>query len=737
MTKRPALARAFARELNPAVLPKSIAGGVLGFLLQIILVLSFAALLFAGPLTPVLPYGIALLVAGDAVLAAVVALLSSFGGATAAQQDAPTAILAVAFVSVLSRLPPTANLTQQFATVVVMSVLVTIGSGLFFIVLGKLRMGRLVRFLPYPVMGGFLAGTGYLLVMGGIGVMLNAVPSLQMFAPGQLLRWVPGLMLGGIMLLVVERVKNPLALPALFALALGAFYLIAAFSNLDLARLSAEGWLLGPFPVGGAWQFPLSPHMLEHVDWQVLVRTPQLALVPLVGVVALLLNISGLELVIRRDLDLNRELIAAGVANLAGAFVGGATGYPAVSLSKLSRTTAGDARLPGVLIGALLGAVALANPSLFGYLPRMVLAGLLIFLGLGLLLEWVYRAWFRFPLVDFVILLAILVVIAATDFMWGIGVGLALAVVLFLVSYSRIPAARYAVSGKTFRSRVRRSPQAQEILDARGEELYVLKLHGFIFFGTADGLFGQIQARARRADMAPLRFIVLDLTQVTGLDSTALLSLEKLVRLTQEQQIVLALAGLHGRTRAQFGQGDLVPAPGALEYFDDLDHALEWCENRILAEHATPQLPLVSLQEQWARIVPATADTQKLLDYMERREVARGEILIRQGDAADALYFLEAGQLTAQLEGAERTPLRLEALSGGLTVGEIGFYLNLPRTATVVATEPSVVYVLTRAQLVELEKSDPAAAALLHRIVVQLLSDRVRHLTAVVNVLES
>jgi len=81
--------------------------------------------------------------------------------------------------------------------------------------------------------------------------------------------------------------------------------------------------------------------------------------------------------------------------------------------------------------------------------------------------------------------------------------------------------------------------------------------------------------------------------------------------------------------------------------------------------------------------------------------------------------------------------VRREALHGGLTVGEIGFYLNTPRTATVVANEPSVVYVLTREQLAELETSDPAAAAALHRIVAQLLSQRVRHLTGVVNVLES
>ncbi len=737
MTDNFSLSRTRAGKLQPDLLPRSLAAGVLAFLLQVVLVVSFTALIFSGPLAPSLPYGIGLLVAGDAVLTAVVTLLSSYAGSIAVEQDVPSAVLAVAATALLASLPRMTSPAQQFSTIVVMIAGTTLGTGLFLTLLGALKLGRLVRFLPYPVMGGFLAGTGYLLTMGGLGVMLNSGTSLQMFMPDQWMRWVPGLVLGAVMLFATERFKHPLTLPVTFALAFAGFYLLAVLTRTNLAQLSSGGWLLGPFPAGSLWQFPFSPAMLSQVNWAALVsQWPNLATVPLVSVVALLLNASGIELVVKRDIDLDRELFAAGAGNLAGGLVGGTVGYHAISLSTLSYAVSGGRRLPGILVALLMGVIAVSGASLFGYLPRMVLAALLVYLGLGLLVEWIYRAWFRFPRIDFAILLAILVVIAVRGFLEGVGIGLILAVSLFLVSYSRIPVARYALSGKTYRSRVQRSPQEQQVLDRHSDELYVLKLHGFIFFGTADRLFEQIRERTRQARLSPLRFVVLDFALVSGLDSTALLSFEKLLRLVKQQEMTLVMAGLQGRTREQFAKGEFRAPPQVLQFFTDLDRAVEWCENQLTVglQFVTPTE--TTLRDELGAILLDHAGVQKLIGYMERMEVAAGEYLIRQGDEADALYFVESGRVTAQLEAPGQKPVRLETTCHGRSVGEIGFYLDIPRTAAVVADEQSVVYRLPRQKLEHIEKTDPEAAYALHRIIVHVLVQRVRHLTNVVDALE-
>ena len=135
-------------------------------------------------------------------------------------------------------------------------------------------------------------------------------------------------------------------------------------------------------------------------------------------------------------------------------------------------------------------------------------------------------------------------------------------------------------------------------------------------------------------------------------------------------------------------------------------------------------------------LVPGPATT-RLVGYLERREFSPGVYLIRQGDMPDVLYFIESGQVTAQLEQPGQQLLRLETMRGGRMVGELGFYLGTRRSAAVVADQPTVVYVLTQDTLARIERDDPAAAHAVHRLVVHLLGERVLHLMWAVEALHS
>jgi SulP family sulfate permease len=368
------------------------------------------------------------------------------------------------------------------------------------------------------------------------------------------------------------------------------------------------------------------------------------------------------------------------------------------------------------------------------YVPKMMLGGILVYLGLAFLVEWIYEAWFKFPRIEFAIILSILAVIVLRGYLEGVVVGLVLAIILFAISYSRVPVARYAVSGAEYSSRLTRSPQALQVLNEHGSELYVLQLQGFLFFGTADKLYEQIRAHTLNPAM-PLRYVVLDLSLVSGMDSTATLSIKKLLFLMREKHITPAISGLEGRMRKQWLEAGM-DAESGLQLFVDRDHAVEWCEDRILAEYAPDSVVTASLYGDLTSILPNTAGVENLTRYLDKMEIAAGTYLMRQGDRPDALYFIESGQLTAQLENDEKGPVRLETVRSQSSIGEIGFYLDIPRTASVVADEPTVVYRLSRAWLQELEKTDAEAANALHRIVIHMLGQRVRHLTKVVSALE-
>jgi len=726
-------------ELRPGQLVKSLTTGFLIYILEVIVVVSFAALIFSNELYSQLPYGIGLILAGDALLCFFVAVFSSYSGSIAVEQDAPGAILALSAAAIVAALPLGASQAEQFSTVVMMIVATTLATGLFFILLGRFKLGGFVRFLPYSVIGGFLAGTGWLLTMGGVGVMVEVSPSLALFQPGLLIRWLPGLILGLGMLAAVNRYKSPLALPAAFAAGLGAFYVVAWITKTPFTELSAQGWLLSAFPSGSLWRFPFQAEILSRANWPVIAgQVINLVPVLIVSTIALLLNANGLELIVKRDVDLNRELVTAGIGNLVAGFGGGIVGYHSISLTSLNHSLSGGKRLPGLIIAALLGLTVFQNAAaLLTYIPKMILGALLVFVGLSMLFDWVYQAWFKFPKSEFLIIMVILLVVAVRGFLEAIGLGLVLAVALFVVNYSRVSVVKQEFCGTIFRSRVTRSRSQWEALTARGDELCVLKLQGFIFFGTANSLFEQVRERTRRADLPPVRFVVQDFAQVTGLDSTALLSFVKLQQLAQEQRFTLVLTGLSDGVSQQFAKSGFRAQPGVLQLFGDLDHGIEWCENQILANVPVETQPECDLQAQLSAILPGDERRiEALVRHLERREVAAGDYLVRQGDDPEMMYFIESGKVTARLETPGEEPVRLETMGGGRTVGELGFFLGIKRTAAVIADEPSVVYSISNEVLAQMETADPEAANTFHRIIVRLLGERTVHLIQAVDALQ-
>ena len=717
-------------ELRPSQLIPALMSGVLNGALEVALAVSFAALVFTGELAPYLSRGIGMALFSATVGVAIVALLSSYRASLSASQDVPAAIVALAAAAVAAAAPPDA----QFATVAVVLVLTTLAAGLLFLFLGIFRLTGLVRFLPYPVIGGFLAGTGWLLFVGGIGMMAGRPFSFaglgDLLASPTLLYWLPGVLAGALILFLAGRVRHHLFLPAAIVATLVLFYLVAFLGGVGLAELSAGGWLLGPFPSGGIWQ-PLGLAEWARADvsaiWPVV---PNLLAAVGISAIALLLNATGLELSLRRDLDLNREMRGAGWANLVAGLGGGFVNYHALSLTMLNARLGVTGRLSGLMVAAVSGVALLFGGAALGLLPKMVFGALLAFLGLSFLWEWVVAAFRRLPHIDYAIVLGILGIIAAVGFLQGVAVGIIAAVVMFVVSYSRSSVVKHELDGTSFSSRVIRNPQTRALLADIGQQAYYLQLQGFIFFGTAYSLLEAVRARVHRTTT---HHVVLDFRQVIGLDSTALLSFEKLRQLARDGDFSLTFAGLPPTLREQFNQGRLGEGTDGVRFAPNLDRAAEWVEDQLcLMAESSDERPLdASLQT----LVPGPATT-RLISYLERREVSPGAYLMHQGDAPDVLYFIESGQVTAQLEQPGRELLRLETMRGGRMVGELGFYLGTQRSAAVVVDRPTVVYVLTQDTLARIERDDPAVAHAFHRLVVHLLGERVLHLMWAVEALQ-
>ncbi len=727
--------------LQPQQLLPALTAGFIIALLEVILSVSFAALIFTGELSPFVSRGVGLLLMGAVVGGAVVALFSSLPGVVGGNQDAPAAIMAVVAAAIVVAIPPDATAQDSFVTVIAAIALTTLLTALFFLLLGYLRSGGLARFMPFPVIGGFLAGTGWLLLAGSLsfmsGIPFDLSELADYFQPDILLRWLPGLLFALIALVAANRINHYLVLPGLIVGGALVFYLFMALSGLSVAEAQADGLLLGPFPSGSVWQ-PLTIGELAAANWSaVFSRIADIATILILSTIALLLNAGGLELAVKRDINLNRELRAAGLANLLIAPLGGLAGYQQLSLSALNFNMRADNRLTGLMAAGFGLMVLLFGAGMLALLPIALLGGLLLFLGLSFLVEWLYHAWFKLSPLEYAILVLILAVIATVGFLEGVGVGLLAAVLLFVISYSRTDVIRQSLSGANVRSRVTRPAAQQRLLRQAGQELYVLRLQGFIFFGTADRLTTTVRERLWNGALPKPRIIILDFRRVTGVDSSALLSFRRLLQLVKAEQATLIFTEVKPRTRRQLEQGDLPEQPPLLYYFPDLDHGLEWSENNILAAHGVSLSEPVDLLAQLAQIVPDITLLEALLARFDYLEVPVGEYLMREGERPETLYLLADGRATAQLERQGEAPVRLETMQSGRVVGELGFYLGQARTACVIVDTPSHIYRLTRSQLAQMEAEAPALASALHRIMVHLLADRVTHLVSAVDALQN
>ncbi len=708
---------------NPAGwLPGVFAGLVIGPVV-VIVAISFAALIFSGPLDDAVASGIGLALFGATVVALIASLGSSFPAMVATPQDSTAAVVALIAAAVATRLPPEASSSRMLVTVTVTIALTTVLCGTFFMALGHFRLGGLVRFIPYPVIGGFLAGTGWLLTKGALEVLAGR-------------SLVPGTIFAVALLFTLRRFGKVLLLPGFVLGSIALFYAGLLATGTSVEKAERLGLLLGPFPEAGLWR-PLTASALQDCHWPtVLSVSGSMGPVLVVGVITLLLNASGLELAARRDIHLNRELKTAGLANLLGGLGGGLPGFQTTSLSSLAQQMAPDSRIVGITIAGVCAASLFAGSAVLSLLPRACLGGLLLFLGLSFLVEWVVDARRRLPGTDYAVVLLILFLIATIGYLESVGLGIVIAVIIFVVNYSRVDVVRHALSGAAQLSNVARPRRHREILHELGARALILRLQGFIFFGTANGLVSRVRRRLRSRDSTSLEFLILDFRPVTGLDSSAVLSFVKLTQLARQHGFVTVFTQTSSRIRHQLEQGGILDEVDLARVFSELDQGLEWCENQILegaGESLTDNpVPLAHLLEQ---IAPGRDNVRELMPYFERLDLPTDHVLMQEGDLPDAVYYVEAGRVRIQVTIDEGKTVRLLSMGPGAIIGELEMYRGRRRSASAVTETSAVIHRISAESLTHLEREDPDRASAFHRLICRLLAERLTKTISTLQVL--
>lgn len=715
-------------KVDAKQIPIILTAGLITGIIAVVVSISLATLIFSGELSEFVPQGIGLFLFGSLAMGIVVTFLGSLPGTIISPQDSPAAVLALAAGGIAAAMTAASAAPDAvYATVLAAIILSALFTGLAFYLIGQFNLGNLVRFIPYPVIGGFLAGTGWLLARGALEVMTGQTLGLAMlpslFRADMLMRWLPGTIYAFAVYAIFRKFNHYLIWPGVIAGGLVIFYTSLFASGTSIEQARGMGLLMESFQGGGLWR-PFPFDSFSQIDWPaILGQADKIVLIAMVSIIGFLLNATALELIAKRDIDLNHELRVVGISNLVAGLGGGPAGYHLLGDTSLAYRMGGNNRWVSLAAALFCGFILLIGGGFIGYLPVALLSGLLLMLGLSFLGDWIYDAWFKLPRSDYFIVLVSLVVIAAVGFLEGIAVGVAIATVLFVFKYSRVNTVRDTLNGTIYHSNVDRPAIQRQMLKERGEGIHIFRLQGYIFFGTSDGLLNRVREiledkRSRE------HFIVLDFHRVHGLDSSAVSSFTRMRQLADLHDIYLVLTQVAPQIRAQMAKGGF-DGDARVQFFPTLDHGVEWCENMLLTRHeASTEFIQTGIKSQLQRGFPHPDLVEPLIKYLERLEAESDFTLMKRGDPPDEMYFIEAGRLNIQISNADGEVIRLRSVRSGTVVGEMGMYLKGARSADVVTSQPSVLYRLTSASLKEMEERDPQVAAALHEWIARLLAER-------------
>ena len=683
---------------------------------------SYTALIFSGPLAVAQPAGLVALLTTCLVTGLGTGLLSSLRFAAAAPDGNSTVVLAAMAATVGRAMGPAASPAALSATILTMLMVSAVVIGVAMTVLGSMRAGRIVRFIPYQVMAGFLGATGWSLTIGGIAVGLGMpVHIAAPVSPDTFAKLAATFAVGIALLTLVPRLRNPFAVPGIVALAVALHHAVAAWLGVSLATQTQLGWLLNA-PAQLSLSIPWSPETLGLVDWHALERAaPGLLAALLVAVVTLMLNVSALELGTARDADIDRELVAGGLSAAASGLFGGSPGYISVSRSLVLLRAGATTRLAPCVSALLAGLVPILKPSLLGLAPRPVLGGLLIYLGLQLLDQWVVRSRHNLSTAEWLTVLLVVGVTIQFGFVVGVFSGVALGCANFAVAYSRAAPASARYRGDVASSYVSRLAGDRALLHADAEALLVLHLQGFLFFGSANRLLEDVRAEIA-ALPGRLRFLVLDFRNVEGIDGSAASSFGRIGQIASAEGIVLVMTAVPPTVAARLDTRPL--APGQLRIFASLDQGLEWCEETRLAELQSDRNGPPTIHEQLSAAFGGEAVAARFIAHLEPLRFPAGAVLLCQGDKSDELLFVEAGRITILVRFGEGPEVRVRTMGVGAMVGEIGFLLGEARTATVRADTDCRVLRLSCTTLLRIEDDEPDLGFAFHRGMAQFLGHR-------------
>ena len=625
--------------------------------------------------------------------------------------------------------------------VVLMMTVLGILTGLIQILIGFLGVGRLIKYIPYPVVSGYLSGVG-LIIIGSQLPKFAGAPSglswLEVLTTPQHWDW-RGLVIGGVTVLaMVLTPKFTKAVPGTIVGIIAGVLTYAGIASTDPSMLELSG---NPLVVGSLGASSEGYVELITNRWYEIGELKLSQIAGLVGraiTLAALLSIDTLKTCVVLDQmtrtrhDPDRELAAQGFANVAASAIGGMPGSGTMGASMVNLSSGAQTRISGIVEGVTALLVALLLGAFVAWIPTATLSGVLIVVGLRMIdtdpLRFLES---RSTVLDFSVVLVVVGVALFVGLIAASATGVILSIILFL----REQVGGNVVRRKSFvgqRSSTWYRPEVEmQLLEQRGKSAVIFELQGSLFFGTTHQLYLTLEPVLATTD-----YLILDLQRVQSVDVTAVHMLQLVRDALAERNVPLLLSNVreslpNGRNLREFLElAGLVSDGHRVLVMPTLEAAIEWVEDRLLGDvgGADVNLPPLELHE-IELFKGSKPDTlSDLANCMETRSCKAGDIVYAHGDTDANLYLIRSGELRimGSVGGSSRL-CHIATFGRGEFFGGLAFLDHRPRGNDAVASTDVELYVLTMDKFNYLAEEHKRIAFVLVSQLAKTLAIRLRH----------
>ena len=637
--------------------------------------------------------------------AAILSIVSGFFGATIGMISAPNGPVTMLLVGVFAGMSANGAGAAEMMTALSAILILT---GLFQLAFGAIGGGQLIKYIPYPVVAGLVTGIGLLMIKSQFLLLSKDMDMLQSFDLHSAIPVITALLT--IFTIAVVPKRFPKIPGALAGLIFGIFL----FQTLVYLTGNAEqNWVVGTIPSLASLQLGITPQALKELPWNIVI-TSSLALTILATTDCLITSVVADSQTGERH-NAKKEMAAQGtgqilVGLLAGLGGGGTKGSTLVTIQS------GGGRWSPVVSGLLMIVLMLFAGAAGSYLPISVLAGVITFVGIGMvdlnIFSWLKTKENR---IDGTIALSVIATIVLLNLVMAVAVGAAIAIIIFIRTQIKAPIIHRRVTAEHHHSLCARADNERKILDAQGSRIIMVELRGNLFFATADRLLSEIEE-----DIFPGNIIILHFRRVKYIDLTGMILLTQIASRAASKGATLIFCHL----REELGFGEKVSeafhqidkkSDFRAKIFQDTDTAFEYAENLVLEREGCR----VAQHDRYTPLAEnnfCSGMPENIIALIEGitapAVLSEGNEVFKNGDFGQSLFLVLKGEIEIRLYTSERGYKRLAKYGPGTYFGEIAFLIPGPRAASAVATQDAEIMEIDREDIMAMDHDAKADLAL-------------------------